>query len=77
MKELNKETFIINIDTLENKTFYFFFKENHSLLSEVWKKKENNYFCNFENHNYTKQQFLSCVNYLLKTYKDIKIFEDF
>ncbi len=76
MKELNKETFTKKIETQEDVTFYFFFKKNHALLSEIWRKEENNYFCNFEKHNYTREHFLSCINFLLKNYKDIRIFED-
>jgi hypothetical protein len=75
MKEITKFELLDKPQTANEKTFYFFFRKNYSLHAEIWNINKHGYFCNFEKYNYTKKQFLKCLDHLLN-YENIKIFED-
>lgn len=57
----------------EYKEIKLFYIKNHSLCCEMWKKKEEDYYFNFEKYKFSQKQCFNCIQHLLKHY-DCKLY---
>lgn len=47
------------------KEITIFYIENHTLCCEIWKKKEEDYYFDFEKYKFSQEQCFSCIQHLL------------